>query len=79
MGIIFLSEPVTTQRVIGATFVIGALIALTLLENRDEAKVPAKTQAYVFSSRFKRKISASAERRGRNVLHDRLTRHHSPL
>jgi len=45
MGIIFLSEPVTTQRVIGATFVIGALIALTLLENRDEAKVPAKNQA----------------------------------
>jgi len=41
MGIIFLGEPVTTQRVIGATFVIGALIALTLLENRDEAKVQA--------------------------------------
>ncbi|MFZ9636666.1 MAG: DMT family transporter [Ilumatobacteraceae bacterium] len=37
MGIIFLSEPLTTPRVIGAIFVIGALIALTMLESRDEA------------------------------------------
>ncbi len=37
MGIIFLSEPITTPRIIGAIFVIGALIALTMLESRDEA------------------------------------------
>lgn len=37
MGIIFLSEPVTTPRVIGAIFVIGALLALSVLESRDEA------------------------------------------
>ncbi|MFM9094567.1 MAG: EamA family transporter, partial [Acidimicrobiaceae bacterium] len=36
MGIIFLSEPITMPRVIGAIFVIGALIALTMLESRDE-------------------------------------------
>jgi drug/metabolite transporter (DMT)-like permease len=39
MGIIFLSEPITTPRVIGAIFVIGALIALTMLENRDKSAV----------------------------------------
>lgn len=37
MGIIFLSEPVTTPRLIGAVFVIGALLALSVLESRDEA------------------------------------------
>ena len=37
MGIIFLSEPITTLRVVGAIFVIGALIALTTLESHDEA------------------------------------------
>lgn len=37
MGVIFLSEPITTPRVIGATFVIGALVALSMLESRDEA------------------------------------------
>ncbi|NBY60890.1 MAG: hypothetical protein EBQ54_00845 [Actinobacteria bacterium] len=37
MGVIFLNEAVTITRVIGATFVIGALIALSILESRDEA------------------------------------------
>jgi drug/metabolite transporter (DMT)-like permease len=37
MGVIFLNEAVTTTRVIGATFVIGALVALSVLESRDEA------------------------------------------
>lgn len=37
MGVISLNEAVTTTRVIGATFVIGALIALSVLESRDEA------------------------------------------
>ena len=36
MGVIFLNEAVTTTRVIGATFVIGALIALSVLESRNE-------------------------------------------
>jgi drug/metabolite transporter (DMT)-like permease len=39
MGIIFLSEPITTPRVVGAIFVIGALIALTMLESRTEANL----------------------------------------
>jgi drug/metabolite transporter (DMT)-like permease len=42
MGIIFLSEPLTTPRVIGAIFVIGALIALTMLESRDEAALESR-------------------------------------
>jgi drug/metabolite transporter (DMT)-like permease len=42
MGVIFLSEIVTTTRVIGATFVIGALIALSVLESRDEAALAKK-------------------------------------
>ena len=36
MGIIFLAEPITTARVVGATFVIGSLMALQLLEKRSE-------------------------------------------
>jgi drug/metabolite transporter (DMT)-like permease len=42
MGVIFLGEIVTTTRVIGATFVIGALIALSVLESRDEAALAKK-------------------------------------
>jgi drug/metabolite transporter (DMT)-like permease len=42
MGVIFLNEIVTTTRVIGATFVIGALIALSVLESRDEAAIAKK-------------------------------------
>lgn len=36
MGVVFLREPITTPRIIGAIFVIGALITLTMLENRDQ-------------------------------------------
>lgn len=36
MGVIFLSEPITAPRVIGATLVISALVALSVLESRDE-------------------------------------------
>jgi threonine/homoserine efflux transporter RhtA len=36
-GIIFLSEELTINRVVGASFVIGALIALSVLEARTEA------------------------------------------
>ena len=36
MGVIFLNEGLTTTRVIGATFVIGALVALSVLESRNE-------------------------------------------
>ena len=42
MGIIFLNEVLTLKRVIGATFVIGALVALSVLESRDEALVTNK-------------------------------------
>ena len=35
-GVIFLNEVLTVNRVIGASFVIGALIALSLLETRSE-------------------------------------------
>ena len=35
-GVIFLGEDLTVNRVIGASFVIGALIALSVLEARTE-------------------------------------------
>jgi drug/metabolite transporter (DMT)-like permease len=37
MGVIFLNEALTSARVIGAVFVVGALIALSVLESRDES------------------------------------------
>jgi drug/metabolite transporter (DMT)-like permease len=36
-GVIFLGEELTVNRVIGASFVIGALIALSVLESRAES------------------------------------------
>jgi drug/metabolite transporter (DMT)-like permease len=36
-GVIFLREDLTVNRVIGASFVLGALIALSVLEARSEA------------------------------------------
>ena len=36
-GVIFLGEDLTVNRVIGASFVLGALIALSVLESRAEA------------------------------------------
>jgi drug/metabolite transporter (DMT)-like permease len=37
MGVIFLNEAITLARIIGAIFVVGALIALSMLESRDES------------------------------------------
>jgi drug/metabolite transporter (DMT)-like permease len=37
MGVIFLNEAITLARVVGAIFVVGALIALSMLESRDES------------------------------------------
>ena len=39
MGIIFLNEPLIIQKVISATFVIGALVLLSILERHDEAQI----------------------------------------
>ncbi|MDP4981050.1 MAG: DMT family transporter, partial [Ilumatobacteraceae bacterium] len=38
-GVIFLSEPLTIPRVIGATFVIGAVGALATVESRSAARI----------------------------------------
>jgi drug/metabolite transporter (DMT)-like permease len=37
MGVIFLNEAITLARIVGAIFVVGALIALSMLESRDES------------------------------------------
>jgi drug/metabolite transporter (DMT)-like permease len=39
MGIIFLNESLTIQKIIGATFVIGALVLLSVLDRHDEAQI----------------------------------------
>jgi len=39
MGIIFLNESLTIQKVIGAALVIGALVLLSILDRHDEPQI----------------------------------------
>ena len=39
MGIIFLNELLTIQKVIGAALVIGALVLLSILDRHDEVQI----------------------------------------
>jgi drug/metabolite transporter (DMT)-like permease len=39
MGIIFLNELLTIQKVIGAALVIGALVLLSILDRHDEPQI----------------------------------------